>query len=271
MSKRNVPATTPSYQQTTNKLADTVRHVVDLFAGEKRLIAKAKALGEAEIIKAEAETEAKAIRAGNRLRNREMRRQENIEQIVEQAALSLPPPFEQSEAPVSEDFTDRFFDESQDITDREMQSLWGKLLASEVSKPGSFHPTTLRALKYMTRDDAENFKSVCRFVVTSANENNLIITNVRDQFYINHGVGFNQLNDLEALGLLRLETNSGFGVTFVTDQVVTCGNTILKFAKKGERMKIGAVLFTQAGQQLSQICKMEPVPGFLEHLSDYWK
>jgi hypothetical protein len=99
------------------------------------------------LIKAKADAELQEIRMrmNERLEKQEVRRQRNIESIATKAAHALPPPDreqEVSDKPVNEDWTTRFFQECQDISDEQMQQLWARILAGEVTKPGSFAPRT---------------------------------------------------------------------------------------------------------------------------------
>jgi hypothetical protein len=139
-----LPAIPEGFGRGAEKLADTVRHVVDLIAGPDRIRAKAQAQADAEayamVVVAEGRAMAQDIeaRALTRLRKRETRRQANIESITEKALDALPPPEQMSEQPVNEDWTSRFFEECQDIADEQMQQIWAKILAGEVVRPGSF-------------------------------------------------------------------------------------------------------------------------------------
>jgi hypothetical protein len=64
--------------------------------------------------------------------------------------------------PVSEDWMVQFFQQAQDVGELEMQQLWAKILAGEVSKPGSFSRRTLERIRTLVRDEAELFTRLCR-------------------------------------------------------------------------------------------------------------
>jgi hypothetical protein len=155
------------FGRAAEKLADTVQHVVELAAGPNRIRAKAQAHADAEayavVARAEALVTAGDIesRALARLRKRETRRQNNIEQIAEKAVLALPSPDKVSDEQVSEDWTTRFFEECQDISDEQMQQVWGRILAGEVARPRSFSPRTLSIVRDMRRADATRFPALC--------------------------------------------------------------------------------------------------------------
>jgi hypothetical protein len=93
------------------------------------------------------------IRASTRVSAREARRQGNLEAIAAEAAKQLPSSF--SDDPPEEDWVQQYADSCQDISDQEMQVIWGKLLATEMSAPGTFSRRTLDHLKLFSRYDAE--------------------------------------------------------------------------------------------------------------------
>lgn len=139
------------------KLIDAVRAGAGLMYEPMHVKRIAKAEAEALIIKEKAEVEVSDIRqrAAARLTNVETRRQQNIESIVEKAAESLPE--ECSEAPVDQDWMANFIECCKDVGRDEVQALWGKLLAGEVTEPGAFSRRALNALKLLSGSDAALF------------------------------------------------------------------------------------------------------------------
>lgn len=105
-----------------------------------------------------------ASRAKHRLLLREIEGQENLESVVEHAYTALPNAV--SGAPVDETWRRKFFQEAENICDEEMQLLWGKVLAGEVSAPGSYSHRTLSVLCELSAHEAEIFKNVCSLAMT---------------------------------------------------------------------------------------------------------
>ncbi len=213
MTKKNVPAKQPDYSKTTNRLVDLIKHVVDLTAGPKRLVAKARAEAEAKIISETGAAEALRIRTIARMGNQELRRQENMESvalIAQEEAKALPYLRQTSEKVFDPDFVDRFFEECQDISNAEMQQLWGRLLAGEVAEPGTFHPLTLRVLKYMTVSDARLFSNLCHFSVIVMEEPCALVFNVNEPIYNDACITFSSLTHLQSLGLITFNNITGY-------------------------------------------------------------
>ena len=59
------------------------------------------------------------------------------------------------------DWTARFFNEVQDVSSKEMQELWAKVLAGQVQRPGSTSIKTLNVLRNLDKEIAEHFRLLC--------------------------------------------------------------------------------------------------------------
>ena len=107
-----------------------------------------------------------AQRTQSRLGYQELRKQVNIEAVVDIAynALENEPPV--IDEPIDQDWLIRFFNSVEDISNEQMQYLWGKILAGEIKKPNSFSMRTLNILKNLTQKEAELFKRIAPFILT---------------------------------------------------------------------------------------------------------
>jgi uncharacterized repeat protein (TIGR03899 family) len=214
-----LPAIPEGFGRAAEKLADTVRHVVDLVAGPDRIRAKAQAQADAKayalVVLAEGSSKVQDIeaRALARLRKRETRRQNNIEAITEKAFDALPPPEQMSEQRVDEDWTTRFFNECQDISDEQMQQIWARILAGEVARPGSFSPRTLSIVRDLTKNDADLFVKLCRFIWVIPGLNFVpVIHDVEASHVVQSGLNFGNLTHLTSIGLTEFNNVTFFEV-----------------------------------------------------------
>lgn len=95
-------------------------------------------------------------------------RQENKAHVVVQALEDLrndPPTDEQSAAgpeAISEDFMNRFERYAEDATSDQVRERWGRVLASEVRKPGTFSAKVLRLIDEMDSTTAILFERICQ-------------------------------------------------------------------------------------------------------------
>ena len=95
-----------------------------------------------------------------RIQFQEEKRQRNIGAVVRQAARELG----DKDVPDSEtnhDWTARFFNDIQDVSSEEMQSLWAKVLTGEVERPGSTSIRTLTILRNLDQATADLFRKLC--------------------------------------------------------------------------------------------------------------
>jgi hypothetical protein len=106
-----------------------------------------------------------AARALERMLLEEGRSQRNIESVSEQAllaAIDTTDPVDPDTLP-SETWLNHFFDYARFVSDEEVQSIWGKVLAGEVQNPGHFSLRTLDVLRNLSKHEAQLFQRVARF------------------------------------------------------------------------------------------------------------
>ena len=97
----------------------------------------------------------------------ERKRQENIEKITSVAAAELANESSVPSEKPDEDWVTRFFSEAEDVSTQEMQELWGRILAGEIIKPGSYSLRTLQFVKNISKSDAQLFEKVGRYALQS--------------------------------------------------------------------------------------------------------
>ena len=95
-----------------------------------------------------------------RLEFQEEKRQSNIISVLNEAAEELGDKEVQDHEP-DHDWTARFFNEVQDVSSDEMRTIWAKILAGEVERPGSTSARTLTILKNLDRKPARLFNTLC--------------------------------------------------------------------------------------------------------------
>ena len=109
--------------------------------------------------------EALAYRAGQRMLSDAIREENNIENVLEAASKELPQIEGVSDEPVDDDWITRFFTIVKDISNEEMQYVWGKILAGEIASPNSFSLKTLDTLRNISAADAQAFQRLMPLVV----------------------------------------------------------------------------------------------------------
>jgi uncharacterized repeat protein (TIGR03899 family) len=243
--------------------------------------AKAKAY-EIEVIekaKAKAKAENKIIKMENynaieqRLLHQELKKQSNIENILEVAVeqISLEP--EISSEPVDQDWTTRFFRIAEDISNDEMQKLWGRILSGEVKQPGSFSLRTLEILKNITRDEAELFTKFTQLKISHGDKFFVINYDHVQTLEKLFNIKYSDILALDELGLVNSEPNLQF--TFPPN--TTNSAVVLKYCNTGIyiEMKGGSIptpfkvfALTKSGKELSQLIPQDFNKDYLAHICE---
>lgn len=147
------------------------------------------------------------IRTQNRMLYQEMRKQQNIESVVEIAYEELKNEIKINPEPVDEDWIIRFFNSVEDIGNEEMQIIWGKILAAEIKQPKSFSNRTLAILKNLSPDEAKLFEKISKFTLSTNNKSFLAnYDELRNEDKINYNdiIKLNECGLIESSGLLSL-------------------------------------------------------------------
>lgn len=217
------------------------------------------------LIKAELEIKDRAV---NRIAYQEQKRQQNIEEITQKAANQLCSESEVSREPVDEDWTTRFFNYAQDVSNEEMQNLWAQILSGEIKKPKSYSLRTLELLKNITKDEAQLFVKAANFVISSWNSP-FIFTSEKENFLAQFALSFEQTLLLTELGILQAEKDIARRLP-QSEQEATLhfesGNYLMEVVKKANSPmhSIPILRFSKVGEQLLKLIQPVPVEEYLK-------
>ncbi len=95
----------------------------------------------------------------------EAKKQKNIDDIVSEAYYYLENEQEVSSEPLQDEWINRFFDIAGEISSEDLKTIWSKILAEEIKKPGTCSLRTLEILKNISRDEAKIFNKISNFVI----------------------------------------------------------------------------------------------------------
>ena len=260
------------------KLVEVVSEGIGTLYAPFGTVRQAKADATSKIILAEADAEILNIedRAQKRLIYRESQRQENIEAITSKSALELGD--EVSDKEVDQDWVTQFFGHAQDIYDQDLQILWARILAGEVSSPGKYSKRTLQFLKSFDKWEAILFTHICSFALRD-NEgwHFLFLDDVTfeeaKKAYGNAG----WLSHFRSIGLLSPQDGSPTA-SKLNDRKVSYYKTqyLLRGRDTHKKVGVGGIqplempcstnTFTQIGNQLAMISGAEPIDGYIDKL-----
>lgn len=208
----------------------------------------------------------------NRISFQETKRQHNLHAITAKASENLDDEVDDKE--VDPDWIARFFGYAQDVTQEEMQILWSKVLAGEVSKPGSYSLMTLEVLRKLSRADARAFQQLSPFLVADA-----LYTN--SKVLLAAGISYDSVLYMDELGLLRAsfglmkqfhnQAKEGFKTTLPIITKKGWGLSVVG-SRAAPYITLDACLLTRVGREIvPMIQDVEPNLDYLREVANKWK
>jgi len=194
-------------------------------------------------------------RAGKRFLFHEITKQQNIDSVVDKAYLELEGDESVSSDPVGQDWILRFFNSVGEVSNKQMQALWAKVLSGEVRKPGSFSLRTLLLLNTLSELEAEALKRIAPFSITHSNASFLY-----GDVDIIHKYGFGR--DMIVLcdcGLIAESmTTALIGTIDKKTSFITAANiALICHNSEPEKYSVNVQRFTPAGRELLKLFTFE--------------
>jgi uncharacterized repeat protein (TIGR03899 family) len=216
-------------------------------------------------------------RIQEKILHKETKRQINIDNISQIAAEQLSQEKNVSEEPVDDDWATRFFNIVEDISDDEMQKLWGRILAGEIKHPKSYALRTLELLKNLSKYEAEIFTKIANIKLIVANKH-IIYNNDRGVFLENEfGITFSDILLLKELGLIVSQDNLEFSLSETNK---TKSISLIEYGKKGialhraedtPKQSIQVLVFTRTGIELSKLINPATNINYIEKICSCFK
>jgi hypothetical protein len=205
-------------------------------------------------------------RSESRQTYQELRKQQNIESICAEAVQEMLDETKVSEVKPEADWINRFFEIAENISTEDLQLLWGKILAGEIRDHGSFSLRTLETLKNMSRQEAEIFCRLGKYVFYHEN----IAVYLEPEGYIfkqEDSVNFTDILALKDAGIVA--DSDILNLFFDTTSQFLYGNLVLLFEQEKDvhrrNHKIGAL--TKAGAELLKLVSIEPDMEYVKYIA----
>lgn len=214
------------------------------------------------------ETKDLVIRAQNRFLFQEMKKQQNIENVISNAYIELKNVDRVSDAPVEEDWISEFFDCVANVSTEKMQVLWGKLLAGEVNSPGSFSMRTLEVLRRLSIKEANIFKETAPFVLQCKGDKEgrfidyFLMPDATNSVLEKYDITFSKIMLLSEAGLISENSLISIGLNIEPNQyeMIKGINKSIKIKNLGSSAVLvahSAYMLTEAGKELWPIVLAE--------------
>lgn len=207
-------------------------------------------------------------RAEQRQLSEGIRQEINLERIVSDAMENLAKDDRVvSDEPVDEDWVNRFFEYAKGVSTEEMQRVWGKILAGEITQPGSFSLRTLDAIRNLTRVDAELFQKIAPYVLTCSGT--LFIT-ASESLLSKNSIAYCDILALDECGLINSDNMVRLNLQIDSDHPAGIYNKrqiiwINSNSESSLRMEIFPL--TKVGGELINIIDCVPDCDYLSQLA----
>lgn len=153
----------------------------------------------------------------------------------------------------------RYYEASGNISDKEMQVLWAKILAGEIEKPSSYSLRTLDVLRNMSKEEAECFVKICNASIKIESEKYVIPA---DQDYLSkNGIDYSDILMLEEIGLINsgsdihinddLESNTRYKL-YMYDSLI-----VKAIASEKRKFSLRVYPFKNVGNELATLIDRE--------------
>lgn len=210
-------------------------------------------------------------RAVKRLIAEEGEKQANIEFITGQAAAQISNDAKPEN--MDDDWIANFFDKCRIVSDKQMQTLWAKLLAGEANSPGRYSKRTVNFIPNLERSDANLFTELCCYG-WHIGALMPVVYDEQDEIYTKRGIDFTALQHLDDIGLISFNSAGGYKQTGIGREfAVGYYNGIVRLQFQNDKdntLDTGKTIFTHVGRELAPICGSKPSNEFLHYVLDKW-
>ncbi|MEW6995277.1 TIGR03899 family protein [Colwelliaceae bacterium MEBiC 14330] len=219
-------------------------------------------------------------RTSKRVRLNQLRKQQNIENIM-QKTLGYCSDFEIAQNTDLDWFT-RYIALSEDVSNPTMQDLWAKILAGELTNPGSYSYKALKVFRDMSIYDAKLLAKACSLAVKDPNKKGirlisgayqkpglLNLFSKERQFFCNlshYGLSYADLLVLAENNLIFLQENESRLMEKGDVLPFSYNGLALKLIASKANISLQFYKFTPIGAELAHLITDKVNREFFEHL-----
>lgn len=211
-----------------------------------------------------------AYRADQRIRIEALRQEQNLERILKITDCELSQSQNISDAPVDDDWVTRFFSIAKDISNEEMQYIWGKILAGEIASPKSFSLRTLDTLKNISVEDAQIFQKIVPLIMCSG-EVYFVIS--KTEALSKYKVQFADFLALDECGLVNSsDVSLTFQVRKDENKIIFNDKQLIAIRgcrEENEEVIIGIRTLTKVGKELYKILLPSSSEEYVEEVAKH--
>jgi uncharacterized repeat protein (TIGR03899 family) len=208
-----------------------------------------------------------------RLNFQEAKKQLNIENVTAFAAEQLKNEQPVTDEPLDEDWTTRFFKIAEEVSNEEMQAIWGKILAGEIKQPKSYSLRTLELIRNLSKSEADIFMKVANFAIKSGSKNYIFIGKDEKVMTEKFNVSYMEIAALTESGLIQSGTFVNHHLlqqTSDSQRVFVAGDIIILANIKANTPTImmPVYVFSNSGNELLKLINATPSMDYLTYFAN---
>lgn len=212
-------------------------------------------------------------RTQERFNFQEAKKQLNIENVTAFAADELKNEEPITNTPMDEDWTTRFFRIVEDVSNEEMQVVWGKILAGEIKQPKSYSLRTLELIRNLSKNDADTFMKVANLAVKSGGGYYIFYGNDEDKLNSEFGISYMDMALLTEIGLIQPGTfvqHQFLQQSTDSQRILIAGNVVLFITIKANTptVMMPVDVFSTAGNELMKLINPAPPLNYLTYIAN---
>jgi len=205
----------------------------------------------------------------------EEKKQLNLESITAFAADELKDEQPVTDEPIDENWKSRFFNIAEEVSNEDMQALWGRILAGEIKKPKSYSLRTLELLRNLSQDEAECFLKFGKLAISSDDKSFIINFQAENLLKEKYKLIYEDRLLMEELGIIASNDLEFYlhPTTTKMETVFTIGNivVIVYRDKNLPKQTLPVLAFTKAGKELLQLIDFKPEIDYIQLLASKFR
>jgi len=214
-------------------------------------------------------------RAIARVNYKEAKKQLNVESVTSIAFEQLKDEGPVADEPVNEDWATRFFNIVEDVSDEEMQVLWGRILAGEIKQPKSYSLRALELLRNLSKEEAEIFTQIANLAIYSKGSYFIFKVN-NEEFQNKFYLSFTNIMKMVEAGIINSEQSIAYNIKSSPNPVRSffiIGESVITMNRPANapEQNIPIYKFTQSGSELLKLIVSNPPFEYLKEIANYLK
>lgn len=251
-----------------DKLVETIANATGLTALGTIMNAHGEANAQAYLAKKKAQTDAEVEilrlqgqeKVAQYVLARNIQKVNNVEDIISKAKKQFAPDEQVSKQPVEKDWMTRFLNIAEEISDKDLQDIWGHILAGEIKKPKSYSLRTLEVLRNMSKEEASLVMKASTFQIALD-----LVSTEPFSLSLMEQISLEDIGVVCGEELIRTITISSSGVHSFELNRKTRINI---YAPQGVKIKFKGFKLTKAGQEIFTLIQDHNYDKFYSDLSN---